>query len=121
MGIDAPRIARELQAMGVKKLVVVYDDKEDLDLAAFPSDIEKNERANLIMFKKNCVISRASAVFCSNMRCGKTSPPQTWPASDPDKRIFVNTDVCEGCGDCGVQSTASHHAGGNRTGPQTRD
>jgi indolepyruvate ferredoxin oxidoreductase len=23
---------------------------------------------------------------------------------DPDKRVFINTDVCEGCGDCGVQS-----------------
>ena len=23
---------------------------------------------------------------------------------DPDKRMFINTDVCEGCGDCGVQS-----------------
>ena len=22
----------------------------------------------------------------------------------PDKRVFINTDVCEGCGDCGVQS-----------------
>ena len=23
---------------------------------------------------------------------------------DPDKRVLINTDVCEGCGDCGVQS-----------------
>jgi indolepyruvate ferredoxin oxidoreductase len=23
---------------------------------------------------------------------------------DPDRRVFINTDVCEGCGDCGVQS-----------------
>ena len=23
---------------------------------------------------------------------------------DPDKRVFINTDICEGCGDCGVQS-----------------
>jgi indolepyruvate ferredoxin oxidoreductase len=23
---------------------------------------------------------------------------------DPDKRVFINSDVCEGCGDCGVQS-----------------
>src|SRR5258708_31058298 len=23
---------------------------------------------------------------------------------DPDKRLFINEAVCEGCGDCGVQS-----------------
>src|SRR3989442_4517509 len=23
---------------------------------------------------------------------------------DPDKRVFINPDVCEGCGDCSVQS-----------------
>ncbi|HMQ95404.1 DUF6537 domain-containing protein, partial [Amaricoccus sp.] len=23
---------------------------------------------------------------------------------DPDRRVFINPDVCEGCGDCGVQS-----------------
>lgn len=23
---------------------------------------------------------------------------------DPDQRVFINSDVCEGCGDCGVQS-----------------
>ncbi len=23
---------------------------------------------------------------------------------DPDRRVFINTDVCEGCGDCSVQS-----------------
>ena len=23
---------------------------------------------------------------------------------DPNKRLFINTDICEGCGDCGVQS-----------------
>ncbi|MDR8031970.1 hypothetical protein KPB02_35060, partial [Burkholderia cenocepacia] len=24
--------------------------------------------------------------------------------TDPDKRLFINDAVCEGCGDCGVQS-----------------
>ena len=23
---------------------------------------------------------------------------------DPDVRVMINTEVCEGCGDCGVQS-----------------
>ena len=26
------------------------------------------------------------------------------PSPDPDRRVFINPDVCEGCGDCGVQS-----------------
>ena len=35
-GLDAPRIAREVAAMGVENLAVVYDDKEDVDAADFP-------------------------------------------------------------------------------------
>ena len=35
---------------------------------------------------------------------------------DPDKRVFINTDICEGCGDCGVQSNCvCDRAGGNGT------
>ena len=34
-----PQIAEELVAMGVKPLVVVYDEKEDIDRAQFPEEI----------------------------------------------------------------------------------
>ena len=99
-----PRIARELQAMGVKKLVVVYDDKEDLDLAAL-SDIEKHERANLMTVQKNCVRSGVSAiVYVQTCAAEKRRRRKRGLFPDPNKRIFINTDVCEGCGDCGVQS-----------------
>jgi len=47
-GLDAPQIAAELRAMGVKHLAVVYDDKEDVDPRAFPQGIEFAERSDLM-------------------------------------------------------------------------
>ena len=46
-GLTAPQIARELQAMGVKTLVGVYDPKEDVDLAAFPPGMRMRPRDEL--------------------------------------------------------------------------
>ena len=44
--LSAPRIVRELQAMGLENLAVVYDEKEDVDFAALKG-IEIYERAYL--------------------------------------------------------------------------
>ena len=44
-GLTAERIAREVQAMGVDHIAVVYDEKEDIDLARFPAGIESHPRA----------------------------------------------------------------------------
>ncbi|MCY4178759.1 MAG: indolepyruvate ferredoxin oxidoreductase family protein, partial [Litoreibacter sp.] len=45
--LDAPQIARELQAMGCKEVVVVYDEKEDVEAVEFPKGIAMHERAEL--------------------------------------------------------------------------
>lgn len=45
-GLTAPQIVREIRAMGVNPVVVVYD--EAIDLTAFPSEVEKVERAGLM-------------------------------------------------------------------------
>ncbi|TMV56361.1 indolepyruvate ferredoxin oxidoreductase family protein, partial [Thioclava sp. BHET1] len=47
-GLTAERIAREVQAMGVEHIAVVYDEKEDVDLARFPSGIEAHSRDALM-------------------------------------------------------------------------
>ena len=41
------RIVNELLAIGIENTVLVYDDKEDLSLSSFPSQIEKVDRTKL--------------------------------------------------------------------------
>ncbi|RLJ59987.1 indolepyruvate ferredoxin oxidoreductase [Litoreibacter meonggei] len=105
-GLDAPRIVAELKAMGIKDVVMVYDDKEDVDFAQFPSDLERHERAALplVQEKLSKVKGVSAIVYIQTCAAEKRRRRKRGLFPDPDKRVFINTDVCEGCGDCGVQS-----------------
>lgn len=103
--LDAPRIVAELKAMGIKELVVVYDEKEDVDFAAFKG-VETFERAELQNVQKQLakVEGVSAIVYVQTCAAEKRRRRKRGLFPDPDKRMFINTDVCEGCGDCGVQS-----------------
>ena len=103
--LDAPRIVAELKAMGIKELVVVYDEKEDVDFAAFKG-VETFERAELQNVQKRlaAVEGVSAIVYVQTCAAEKRRRRKRGLFPDPDKRMFINTDVCEGCGDCGVQS-----------------
>ncbi|MEH6522131.1 indolepyruvate ferredoxin oxidoreductase family protein [Sulfitobacter sp.] len=103
--LDAPRIVAELQAMGIKNLVVVYDEKEDVDFTAFKG-VETHERAELQTVQKRLskVEGVSAIVYIQTCAAEKRRRRKRGLFPDPDKRMFINTDVCEGCGDCGVQS-----------------
>ena len=104
--LTSQRIVAELKAMGVAHVAVVYDEKEGLDLSTFPAGVEKHERANFEdVQKKYSKIKGVSAiVYVQTCAAEKRRRRKRGTFPDPDKRVFINTDVCEGCGDCGVQS-----------------
>ncbi|WP_121061703.1 indolepyruvate ferredoxin oxidoreductase family protein [Chachezhania antarctica] len=105
-GLTADRIAAEVTAAGVKHLTVVYDEKEDVDFDAFPEDIKIRERADLMDVQKSMTKVEGVSVILYIQTCAAEKRRRrkrgTFP--DPDQRVFINTDICEGCGDCGVQS-----------------
>ncbi len=105
-GLDAARIAHEVQAMGVHELVLVYDDKEDIDFAAFPKRMARHGRSELLKVEENISENKGVSVIIYVQTCAaeKRRRRKRGLFPDPDKRVFINTDVCEGCGDCGVQS-----------------
>ncbi|MDW3119336.1 MAG: indolepyruvate ferredoxin oxidoreductase family protein [Roseovarius pacificus] len=100
------RIVRELQAAGVRDIAVVYDAKEEPERSVFPGGITWHERADLPeVQEKFTKISGVSAiVYIQTCAAEKRRRRKRGTFPDPDKRVFINTDVCEGCGDCGVQS-----------------
>ncbi|SDW34521.1 indolepyruvate ferredoxin oxidoreductase family protein [Litoreibacter albidus] len=104
--LDAPRIVAELKAMGIKELVLVYDEKEDVDFTQFPSDLERHERSELpaVQERLSKVNGVSAIVYIQTCAAEKRRRRKRGLFPDPDKRVFINTDVCEGCGDCGVQS-----------------
>ncbi|GGH25642.1 indolepyruvate ferredoxin oxidoreductase [Cribrihabitans marinus] len=104
--LSAPQIVAELKAMGVKEIAVVYDDKEDVEKSAFPPGVPFHERAGLMeVQEKFREIKGVSAiVYIQTCAAEKRRRRKRGTFPDPDKRVFINTDICEGCGDCGVQS-----------------
>ncbi|MEP4195810.1 MAG: indolepyruvate ferredoxin oxidoreductase family protein [Aliishimia sp.] len=105
-GLDPYRIVNEVLAMGCENVSVVYDEKEDVDLSKLPSGVSTHERADLQTVQEGYAKVKGVSIIVYVQTCAAEKRRRrkrgTFP--DPDKRVFINTDICEGCGDCGVQS-----------------
>ncbi|MGR3615555.1 MAG: indolepyruvate ferredoxin oxidoreductase family protein [Paracoccaceae bacterium] len=105
-GLTADRIAHEIKAIGVQNIAVVYDEKEDVDKSLFPAGMRMHERAELMQVQEEFTKTEGVSAILYIQTCAAEKRRRrkrgTFP--DPDRRVFINSDVCEGCGDCGVQS-----------------
>ncbi|WP_372572551.1 indolepyruvate ferredoxin oxidoreductase family protein [Ruegeria jejuensis] len=104
--LTAERIVNELKAMGVREIAVVYDEKEDVNFKALPAGVETHERADLMAVQERYreIEGVSAIVYIQTCAAEKRRRRKRGTFPDPDKRVFINTDICEGCGDCGVQS-----------------
>jgi indolepyruvate ferredoxin oxidoreductase len=105
-GLGPDRIAQELRAMGVTHIFVVQDEKEEVTREGFPEGAEFHLRADLPRVQERCTQIEGVSVILYIQTCAaeKRRRRKRGNFPDPDRRVFINTDVCEGCGDCGVQS-----------------
>jgi indolepyruvate ferredoxin oxidoreductase len=76
-GLTAPQIARELQAMGVKPVVAVYDEKEDVDRSQFPG-LRFEDRATMLAVQKELEERRPASAPSSISR---PAPPKSAAAA----------------------------------------
>ena len=103
-GLTPQRIAAEVRAMGVERVAVVQDAKEAL--WGFPEGVTLHERADLDLVQQGMTTHEGVSVLIYVQTCAaeKRRRRKRGQFPDLDRRVFINTDVCEGCGDCGVQS-----------------
>ncbi|MEL6584565.1 MAG: indolepyruvate ferredoxin oxidoreductase family protein [Pseudomonadota bacterium] len=102
--IDALRIVRELQAMGVERIVGVYDPKEEVEPSAFPCEMRPRDELDAVQREIREVPGVSAIVYIQTCAAEKRRRRKRGKFPDPNKRILINPEVCEGCGDCGVQS-----------------
>jgi len=106
-GLTVPQVARQVAAEGAKRVVVVTDepDKYPGDLV-WPKGLTIHHRDDLIAVQKELAEIPGVTVLIYDQTCAaekrRRRKRHTFP--DPDKRVIINELVCEGCGDCGVQS-----------------
>ena len=105
-GLDPHRIVRELIAMGVRQVAVVFDPKEVLDIGSFPPEVAVRPRDELDAVQRAMekVDGVSAIVYVQTCAAEKRRRRKRGRFPDPDRRVFINPEVCEGCGDCGLQS-----------------
>lgn len=100
------QIAHELKALGLAKIAVVYDPKEEPDRAGFPDGIGWHDRSDLALVQNDLarVAGVTAILYIQTCAAEKRRRRKKGTFPDLDKRVFINPDICEGCGDCGAQS-----------------
>ena len=105
--LSVPQIAHQVRSEGVQTIVVLSDDIEKWsDRSIFPSGVEFLDRRELDATQKRLREVKGTSVLIYDQTCAteKRRRRKRGKIADPAKRVFVNTLVCEGCGDCGVKT-----------------
>jgi indolepyruvate ferredoxin oxidoreductase len=107
-GFTVAQISRQVAAEGVGRIEIVT---EDVDRYVGVTDLapgtKVHDRAELDTIQRALREEPGVTVLIYDQGCAaeKRRMRKRGQAVDPDRRIFINSDVCEGCGDC---STASN-------------
>ncbi len=99
-------IANQMVAEGVKKIVVVTDQPEKYAGVTLPSGVDVKHRDDLDAIQRAFREVLGTSVIVYDQTCAaekrRRRKRNTFP--DPNERVVINDLVCEGCGDCSVQS-----------------
>ncbi|HUD40728.1 MAG TPA: indolepyruvate ferredoxin oxidoreductase family protein [Dokdonella sp.] len=105
--LTVPDIAHQMRAEGVQTIVVVSDDIAKWSRPEiFPSGVEFVHRDELDAVQKRLREVKGVSILIYDQTCAteKRRRRKRGKLEDPKKRVFINSLVCEGCGDCGVKS-----------------
>jgi indolepyruvate ferredoxin oxidoreductase len=105
--LSVPAIAAQARAEGVERIAVVSDEPDKYPSnAGFPPHVTFHHRDDLQALQGELMAFDGVSVIIYDQTCAAEKRRRrkrgTYP--DPARRVFINELVCEGCGDCGVQS-----------------
>ncbi|MFW5823379.1 MAG: indolepyruvate ferredoxin oxidoreductase family protein [Marinobacter sp.] len=106
--ITVDAIARQVASEGARRVVVLSDEPEKYEgqKDRFPKDVTFHDRSELDQVQRELREIPGCTVLIYDQTCAaeKRRRRKRRQFPDPAKRAFINHHVCEGCGDCSVQS-----------------
>ena len=103
-------IARQVLAEGINKLVIVMDDVDKYTgKMHFPKDASIHHRDQLDVIQRQLRETEGVTVILYDQICATALRRQRKRglAAPASSRVVINTEVCEACGDCSVQSNCT--------------
>jgi len=104
---SVPLIARQMAAEGVKRIALVTEDLSRYeDRSALPPEVTLYDRSKMDDVQRELREIPGVTVLIYDQTCAAEKRRRRKKGEFPDvaKRMVINEAVCEGCGDCGVQS-----------------
>lgn len=105
--LTVARIVAQLAAEGVSRIVVVTDAVADYHQThGLPAHVAVHDRAALVPVESALARVPGVSALIYDQTCAaeKRRRRKQGKYPDPQKRYFINSAVCEGCGDCGKVS-----------------
>ncbi len=105
-GHSVLQIAQSMKAEGAQRICVVTDEPEKYEGAGLVSGVAVFHRDELDRIQREMREIKGCTVIIYDQTCAteKRRRRKRGTMVDPAVRVLINDLVCEGCGDCGVQS-----------------
>ena len=108
--ISVPMMAQQMAAEGVKRIALVTEDlTRYTDRSNLPASVTLHDRKDMDAVQRELRELPGCSVLIYDQTCAaeKRRRRKKGQFPDPNQRLFINEAVCEGCGDCGVQSNCT--------------
>ncbi len=105
-GHSVVQIAQSMRAEGAQRIDVVTDEPDKYDGVALAEGVTVHHRDELDRIQREMREIKGCTVIIYDQTCAteKRRRRKRGTMVDPAVRVVINELVCEGCGDCGVQS-----------------
>ena len=104
--VSVQAIAASVRAEGVERIAIVSDDITKFNQSEFPANSTFNNRSTLDALQRELREVKGVSALIYEQTCAteKRRRRKRGTMPQPDETVVINELVCEGCGDCSVES-----------------
>jgi indolepyruvate ferredoxin oxidoreductase len=104
--ISVASVAHSVRAEGAQRIALISDEPEQLDAADYPSGTTISHRRDLDLIQRELreIPGVTILIYVQTCATEKRRRRKRGMLTEPDRVVLINDLVCEGCGDCSVES-----------------